>query len=60
MTNLECAEILGKIYCELDDTSKYKEVLYRAISALSVFSDEELADKKHELLMSAWNNKDDE
>lgn len=60
MTNLECAEILGKIYCELDDASKYKEVLYRAISALSVFSDEELADKKYEILMSTWKNEDGE
>jgi len=54
MKNQKCAEILGEIYCEIDAASKYKEVLERAISALSLFSDEEVAERKREVMAKAW------
>ena len=54
MKNAECAEILGSIYCELDASSKYKAVFNRAISVLSLFSDEEVAARKRELMARHW------
>lgn len=56
MKNAECAEILGSIYCELDAASKYKEVLNRAISVLSLFSDEDVATRKREIMEAAWES----
>lgn len=60
MKNQKCAEILGKIYCELDAGSKYKEVIERAMSVLSLFSDEDVAERKREVMTKAWEQMDGE
>lgn len=60
MTNAKAAEILGGVYCQCDSATEYKEALFRGISALSLFTDEEVAERKREILARSLEMAEDD